>query len=357
MISKNITRENILKAVSEIDKDGIPANRHSTKFHLFFNQKFYPPKYILSIANKYANGEELCPINFSGGKESNSFLINLGFEIREGRDSIEKKPGDIDVSVVLTAIIESDDHYDNKSRFALLEEILSKSENNADVIVLPGGFLKFSKFSDVDLKSIEQTVKGLMQKTNKNLVVCFGIDAPVEKHQLGIAISPKEIVAFGRKFHPTEDEKDELVAAKSANEQEFGFERVFNWKGKKYFLAVCYDSFGIKHFELPRQNIDFIIDLIHGFYPKGDGPSGEVYFAKNGLAGAAKQWHCPAFGSAVFFNRLLPPAWPSGVIWRKGSMNTPDWKYKYNPLHFSSIKEFTTKHEKVIMRYFNVASR
>jgi len=357
MIPKNITTKNILKAILEIDKDSIPPNRHSKKYNLYFEGKPYPPKYVLSIANKYANGEELSSIKFSGGTESNTFLMNLGFEIRVGHDSISKKPGESEASVIITALIESDGHYDKPSRFALLEEILSKAARNTDVIILPGGFLKFSKLSDVDIKSIEKTVTSLLQKSNKNLVVCFGIDAPVEKHQLGIAISPKEIVAFGRKFYPTEHEKDELVAAKSANEQESGFERVFNWKGKKYFLAICYDSFGIKHLELPKQNIDFIIDFIHGFYPKTKGPSGEVYFAKNGLAGASKQWNCPAFGSAVFFNRLLPPAWPSGVQWKKGSMNTPDWKYNYNPLHFSSIKEFTTKHEKVIMRYFNVATR
>ncbi len=94
MISKNITRENILKAVSEIDKDSIPLNRHSKKYKLYYKGKPYPPKYVLSIANKYANGQELSPNAFSGGTETNSFLMNLGFEIREGHEKIAKKPGE-----------------------------------------------------------------------------------------------------------------------------------------------------------------------------------------------------------------------------------------------------------------------
>lgn len=66
------------------------------------------------------------------------------------------------------------------------------------------------------------------------------------------------------------------------------------------FLAVCYDSFGIKHQKLRKRGVDLVFDLIHGFYPKGEGGSGEVYFAKHGLAGAAKQWNCPVFGAVVF---------------------------------------------------------
>jgi hypothetical protein len=35
------------------------------------------------LANKYANGEELSPSEFSGGAESNDFLRALGFRIVE----------------------------------------------------------------------------------------------------------------------------------------------------------------------------------------------------------------------------------------------------------------------------------
>ena len=74
MISKNITREHILKAIKEVDNQGVPAGRTSRKFLLEFKGKEYPAKYLISIANKYANGRELDSEDFSGGKESNEFL-------------------------------------------------------------------------------------------------------------------------------------------------------------------------------------------------------------------------------------------------------------------------------------------
>ncbi|MHA1333202.1 MAG: hypothetical protein ACTSPL_03905 [Candidatus Odinarchaeia archaeon] len=83
MIPKNIKKGHILKAMGEIKKSGIPKGRRSRKFLLEFEGKFYPPKYVISIANKYANGIELNPSEFSGGRETNDFLRALGFRIVE----------------------------------------------------------------------------------------------------------------------------------------------------------------------------------------------------------------------------------------------------------------------------------
>ncbi len=81
MIPKNIDREHILKAIEEVKKTGIPERRGPKKFLVEFNGVYYPPKYIISLANKYANGEELNPSEFSGGTESNDFLRGFGFKI------------------------------------------------------------------------------------------------------------------------------------------------------------------------------------------------------------------------------------------------------------------------------------
>lgn len=83
MIPKNIKREHILRAIEEIKKAGIPEGRCSKKFLLEFNGDYYPPKYVISLANKYAYGKELNLSEFSGGKETNNFLKNLGFNIVE----------------------------------------------------------------------------------------------------------------------------------------------------------------------------------------------------------------------------------------------------------------------------------
>jgi len=81
MIPSNIERKHIVKAIREIDSNGIPPKRESKKFLLIFEGKQYPPKYVLSLANKFANREELDPSRFTGGQETNSFLEKLGVDI------------------------------------------------------------------------------------------------------------------------------------------------------------------------------------------------------------------------------------------------------------------------------------
>ncbi len=88
MIPKNINQEHIFKAIEESKKIGIPVRRSSKKFFLKYNGKCFPPKYIISLANKYANGKELDPKEFSGGLETNNFLKNLGFHIVKDRSII-----------------------------------------------------------------------------------------------------------------------------------------------------------------------------------------------------------------------------------------------------------------------------
>ena len=81
MIPDNISREHVIKAIEEIELNGIPKGRHSVKWSLLFNSKQYPPKFVISKANIYANNEEWEPSKFSGGDESNSFLKHRGFTI------------------------------------------------------------------------------------------------------------------------------------------------------------------------------------------------------------------------------------------------------------------------------------
>ncbi|HHD82499.1 MAG TPA: hypothetical protein ENK92_00140, partial [Bacteroidetes bacterium] len=93
MIPKNINRNHILRAIQEIDQKGIPKNRQSHKFQLVLANQQYPPKYVVSLANKYANGELLMSKEFGGGNETNSFLRNLGFTITDkATQTVRKKP-------------------------------------------------------------------------------------------------------------------------------------------------------------------------------------------------------------------------------------------------------------------------
>lgn len=82
----NITKEQILKAINEIDENpSLRIGRASTTYDLVFQGKTYPPKLVVGIANRYANGKELRPDEFAGGENTETFelLKNNGFVINK----------------------------------------------------------------------------------------------------------------------------------------------------------------------------------------------------------------------------------------------------------------------------------
>ncbi|MBL6871366.1 MAG: AAA family ATPase [Flavobacteriales bacterium] len=85
MIPKNISKEHLEKAIDEVEKNGIRKGRHSSTYNIINNGKQYPPKLIISIANRYANGVELDPNKFEGGKGTPAFklLESCNFELVE----------------------------------------------------------------------------------------------------------------------------------------------------------------------------------------------------------------------------------------------------------------------------------
>lgn len=86
MIPDRISAKDVIKALDEIDRNGVPKRRESTKYLLKYNGKYYPPKYVISIANKYLNKNELGYDEFHGGYGTNNFLERLGFNIVEKDD-------------------------------------------------------------------------------------------------------------------------------------------------------------------------------------------------------------------------------------------------------------------------------
>jgi len=45
------TSTEVLSALKEIDKNGVPSTRKSRKYDLVFKDKKYPPKYVVSLAS------------------------------------------------------------------------------------------------------------------------------------------------------------------------------------------------------------------------------------------------------------------------------------------------------------------
>ncbi len=93
MIPPTITRDHLLAALADIDRSGIPTGRRSTGYLLLHNGKYYPPKYVVSLAAKIATGFELRSGEFGGGSETNRFLTTRGFTtLRLAPSSAPTKP-------------------------------------------------------------------------------------------------------------------------------------------------------------------------------------------------------------------------------------------------------------------------
>ena len=83
----------MIKAIQEIEslKEKIPTNRESVNYDVIFEGKRYPPKFVISLANKFANGSELSANEFDA-IDAKTFLPKLGFEVKLKFDI---KPGDV----------------------------------------------------------------------------------------------------------------------------------------------------------------------------------------------------------------------------------------------------------------------
>ncbi len=207
---------------------------------------------------------------------------------------------------------QSNGNFSNKQRLKDLLDIINM--DNSDLFLFPAGYF-YSKYNSAEAvcKDVEEKISPYL----RDKVVCTGIDGffkkPQAEEQIALAINNKGIAAYARKFHPTKTES--INRAKSFLELEQGFQRILEFGGIKFYLAICYDSFGIRQKNIQNPEVDVILNLIHGFFPFGEKNCGENYFVRHGLAGASKQWKCPVYASTTFFNRKIPINFPSGVLW------------------------------------------
>ncbi len=91
MIPLNITSEHITKAIEKAKREGVPPHRKSKKYHILYEGEKYPSKYVISLANIFANGQEHPSGLFNGGAESVNFLERFNFEIVESSEKTGMK--------------------------------------------------------------------------------------------------------------------------------------------------------------------------------------------------------------------------------------------------------------------------
>ena len=227
--------------------------------------------------------------------------------------------------------------HDNEERLRILctslEEIRAGQPDDG-VILFPGGWFQGGEQEPRHLYSwAESRVCPVIKRIGQNTAVCVGIDGRGYLDQVGLALSGKGITALGRKFCPTVGECQEGVTAAADHLcQEDGVSRLFTLNGQRFYVAVCNDVFGISRCGLEKPGVDAVLALVHQFWPKGAGMSGDVDFARKGFGGASRQWGCPVYGAVVFNDRPVPARWPSGLLWDKGSASVKTWKYADNPL-------------------------
>lgn len=79
-IPRNITKENILQAIGEIDERGYEPKYESKMYVLKMSGKCYPPKYVVRLANRFANRNELDSSSYIP-LEANRLLERFGFTV------------------------------------------------------------------------------------------------------------------------------------------------------------------------------------------------------------------------------------------------------------------------------------
>lgn len=270
-----------------------------------------------------------CSLDVNNPEDVEAFREKIGINL------IEKvaNPRVVDEAThVATVNIQSKEEYNENNRIVLLGILLGKLKGVANAVIFPAGLFRVTgnKNASSAVSKYAGCVIKILRELDSDTVACFGIDGRGSKDQLAIAVTKNEIIGVGRKFHPTNYERERISFAKNYTHGDSGYSRIIDIKGRKAFLAVCYDGFGISQNKLKNPGVDLVFNLVHGFYPRGEGGSGDVDFARKGFAGASKQWGCPVFGAAVFFDRPIPGKWPTGVSWKSGDISTRAWRYSYN---------------------------
>lgn len=232
--------------------------------------------------------------------------------------------------VIISTVNFMDLEPDYKICIKKLDALIKNIEPKSDIIVLPAGFFQITDDPIEFMDWIENEITKILLRYDCSSIICFGFDGRSMKDQLAVACSSEGIVAVGRKFYQTVTGVLNIQLANDYLDPEEEYSRIFTVNDKRFYLAVCYDIFGLKHFKTINPGCDAIINVVHGFNQKGAGNSGDVDFARKGFAGASKQWKCPVFAAANFDRRSIPPNFPTAVLVAKDMYDIKKWKYEDN---------------------------
>jgi hypothetical protein len=247
--------------------------------------------------------------------------------------------------------------YSTSARLSLLDDVLRDTlaqTEGSGVLTFPGGWLTAGQGLAKSLidKATTHVQACLRDYRKRDVAVSLGVDGREGRDQLAVAIGASGVLALGRKFFPTAFEADWVDVAADWWAGEDGNARMFEIGGRRFFLCVCYDIFGLKKLKLKNPGADVVLGFVHSFHPKSEGNSGDVLYARHGFAGAAKAWRVPVFGAVKFHDRQIPAEWPSGVSWSLGAKSTMQWCYRNNPIAPTQARSLQKGDESVETRIF-----
>ncbi len=88
-IPKNISKEDIFKAIQYIDENGVPNQNKSKKYELVDESgKTYPVKYVIAVANHLVNHVDISTEEFHA-EEAKKFLEKLDFIVETKQEKFK----------------------------------------------------------------------------------------------------------------------------------------------------------------------------------------------------------------------------------------------------------------------------
>lgn len=89
MIPKGLTDEHFRLSAAEIKRLGVAPGRASRYYDLMLDGKSYPPKYVISLAHRFAHGKEF-PARRFNAVEAKDYFLRSGYKVLDRRAQARK---------------------------------------------------------------------------------------------------------------------------------------------------------------------------------------------------------------------------------------------------------------------------
>lgn len=233
-IPKNLTYDNIVKALQYIDEHDVPPQNESNNYTLVLeNGKNYPPKYVIAVADHLANGNAISTRDFIS-TEAVRVLRNLGFTVADSNEAFV-------LTITKDDFIPSDDKYFDINDLTLGNDYMPidmyMRKTNGDIIRRKRDKNEKSNtkqtIARIMCQQFEAQLDGLSEEDKRDFPIC--IYKPNTFFYKGIFPSQAEF----RNYHKTIEFCDHPYG----NGKNFVF-YCWNIFSTIYFVQECLKRFG-----------------------------------------------------------------------------------------------------------------